>query len=278
MTDQIVHLAAIQMRSSTDMAANLAQVETLVANAVAAGAQLIVLPENFASFGRKDIAAIAAAEVEASGPLRRFMSGLAQRHAVHLVGGTIPVASQQPPLAYAACFFYDDQGREIGRYNKIHLFDADVTDAQARYRESDTFLHGEHVSVVETRLGRIGLAVCYDLRFPELFQQLVDAGAQVIALPAAFTYVTGQKHWEVLLRARAIEQQVYLVAANQVGQHDGHRHTWGHSLIIDADGAVLADAGEDEGFVSGSVDRQQLEHLRRTMPVQQHKRLIPRAF
>lgn len=266
-------IAAIQMVSTADVDKNLQVVEKLVQQAAEQGACLLVLPENFATFALRDIGDIARTEQTPQGPLRCFMSELAAKHGVFLLGGTVPVATGNSDKYLASSFCYDPSGNEIARYNKIHLFDAYVSDAHSSYRESDLYQHGTDVVAVDTGTFKTGLAVCYDLRFPELFHQLRQLQTQLVVLPSAFTYVTGQKHWQILLQARAIENQCYILGANQGGWHDEKRRTWGHSMIVSPDGQVLASMEEGEGVVVADMDLRLLEEIRGQMPVSLHHRL-----
>jgi nitrilase len=205
--------------------------------------------------------------------VRQFLAAQAAQHRVWLVGGTVPVLGTQQTLPHAACFVFDDSGTEVARYHKMHLFDVDVGDRQGSYRESATFVHGAAAAVtVATPFGCLGLAVCYDLRFPELFQLLRAQGAEIIAVPSAFTRRTGLAHWLPLLRARAIETQCYLLGANQGGQHNAARHTSGGSAIIDSWGEVLAEAAFGECCIVAEIDLDKLQRERAAMPVQQHRR------
>lgn len=264
--------AAIQMVSGADLEDNLKQAEKGIRQAVENGASLLVLPENFATFSLPDIATVARREQTADGPVRTFLSAMAAQYRVSLVGGSLPVWHAAEGKCLAASFFYDDNGREIARYNKIHLFDADVDDDEARYRESEKYSFGDEVVTVAAAGFRIGMAICYDLRFPELFRRQRQDGAQVLVLPSAFTYATGSKHWQVLLRARAIENQCYVIAANQGGWHD-KRRTYGHSMIISPDGEIMAACEGGECVVTAQLDAGLLHSLRRKMPLEQHRRL-----
>ncbi len=283
-------IAALQMVSSNDTAANLASAARLIAQAADAGAQLLVLPEAFALFGSGQ-RELGISEAGAQPRVRHFLSEQAQRHGVWIVSGTIPLLdkpidksvdkkdssdseSQRPS---AACLLIDSNGNEVARYNKIHLFDVDVGDRQGSYRESDTYAPGNTVVVADTPFGRVGLAVCYDLRFAELFQLMRERGAEIIALPSAFTRKTGLAHWLPLLRARAIETQCYFIGANQGGIHDPKRQTSGGSVIVDSWGNVCAEAGFGECVITALVDREKMQRERAAMPVQQHRRfkIIP---
>lgn len=265
-------VAAVQMVSGPDVETNLAHAERLIAQAAGSGARLIVLPEAFALFLGSEQKRLGAEEAGPTPRVRAFLAEQAARHRVWLVGGTIPVLDHDPQRPRAACFVCDDSGREVARYDKIHLFDVDVGDRQGAYRESDSYQHGTEVVTVPTPFGCIGLAVCYDLRFPELFQLLRERGAEIIVLPSAFTRKTGLAHWLPLLRARAIETQCYVIGANQGGQHSSKRHTSGGSVIIDGWGEVLAEAGFGEGAITAAIDLDKLQRERQAMPVGRHRK------
>lgn len=269
-------IAAIQLRSGADVAQNLAEAERQLRSAVAAGAVLAVLPENFAVFDAtryRDVAQQLPAILEQLGELACELG-------LWIVAGTLPAPSRPDGAVIAdgrvrtSCHVISATGDCVARYDKIHLFDVDVTDGHGSYRESATFEPGEDVVCVDTPFGRLGLSVCYDLRFPELFRALADQGAELVTVPAAFTAVTGEAHWQPLLRARAIENQVMVVGAGQGGWHSPVRQTWGHTQIVDAWGRVL---GEYEpsgpGFVLAAWDRDEQVSLQKRMPVQKHRRI-----
>ncbi|WP_423898028.1 carbon-nitrogen hydrolase family protein [Candidatus Pelagadaptatus aseana] len=274
-------MAAIQMVSGTDLQANLQSAAQLISEAAAAGAELILLPENFAYMGGRDTLAIGREELADAGPIRSFVAAQARAHGAVLVAGSLPTcaadeAGVKPPegKVFTASFVYGPNGQMLARYNKMHLFDVDVDDAQGRYRESDDFCAGHSVQTVAVDSDwTLGLSICYDLRFPELYRALVSQGANLITVPAAFTYTTGEAHWEVLLRARAIENQCFIIAANQGGQHSTSRKTWGHSCIISPWGDVLALQEQGEGVVVADLSLTDLQRRRRTMPALQHRRL-----
>jgi predicted amidohydrolase len=264
--------AAVQMTSTRDVAANLAEADRLVAEAAARGAQLVVLPENFSFLGATDADRVAAMEVFGDGPAQHFLSVTAQRHGIWLVGGTIPVrdGSQR---ASSRSLLIGPTGQIVAHYDKIHLFDVDVPGRAAeRYRESDTTLAGTRVVAAKTPIGRIGMTVCYDIRFPALFHRLSVLGTDVLVVPAAFTVPTGQVHWQPLLQARAIESLVYVVAAGQWGEHAGGRRTYGHSMIIGPWGEILGEQREGTGVVCVDLDMARLAELRQRFPTVQHRR------
>lgn len=265
-------VAALQMISGSDVAANLQVAEALIADAARRGARLLVLPEAFACYDSGQSAALGFAERHPDGPLRSFLAVQARRHRVYLVGGTIPITGADA-LPRAACLLYGEDGSELARYDKIHLFDVDLPDAQRSYRESAFYAPGAEVVSAMTPLGLLGLAVCYDLRFPELFRVLFQRGADVLALPSAFTRMTGEAHWQVLLRARAIENQAFVIASAQGGRHSAQRETWGGSAIIDPWGRVLASAASGAQLISADLDPGILEELRVRLPVRLHQRI-----
>jgi nitrilase len=273
-------VAAIQMVSGRDLETNLQRAAVLVERAAGDGAQLIVLPETFALFLAAEQRALGQREAGGLGSygaqarVRPFLAALAAQYGVWLVGGTLPIVEADDPRPRASCLVYDAQGREVARYDKLHLFDVEVGDKQGRYCESDTFCPGalDRVAVVDTPFGRLGLTVCYDLRFAELYQTLRDRGAEIIAVPSAFTRRTGLAHWLPLLRARAIETQTFVIGANQGGAHSETRQTSGGSAIIGSWGEVLGEAGFDEAVVVADIDLDQMRRERASMPVASHRR------
>lgn len=268
--------AVIQMVSQSDVEGNLAQARVLLEQAAASGAALAVLPENFAAMGRRDIAAIGRAEALGEGPILPWLKLAARDLKLWIVAGTLPLPPQgRPQGKVTACsLLVDDQGEQVARYDKLHLFDVDVADARGRYRESDDYAHGSDVVVVDTPVGKLGLTVCYDLRFPELYTALREAGAELITAPSAFTAVTGAAHWEILLRARAIETQCYVLAAAQGGVHPGPRETFGHAAIIDPWGRVLAEHARGQAVLLAERDSEEQASIRARMPVTNHRRFF----
>ncbi|WP_417780793.1 carbon-nitrogen hydrolase family protein [Stutzerimonas xanthomarina] len=267
-------LAVIQMASQADIQTNLTKARRLLERAAEAGAQLAVLPENFAAMGRSDLPAVGRAEAEGVGPILPWLKQAATDLRLWIVAGTLPLpADGQPRSKVRACsLLFDDQGQRVARYDKLHLFDAQVSDARGRYRESDDYAAGDRLVVVDTPVGRLGMSVCYDLRFAELYTALRLAGAELISVPSAFTAVTGQAHWEMLLRARAIETQCYMLAAAQGGEHPGGRLTHGHSSIVDYWGRVMREqATGDVALVIGR-DKADQAATRHRMPVLDHRR------
>ena len=267
-------VAVIQMVSQDNLADNLQQAWQLLHQAAAGGARLAVLPENFAAMGRRDLAALGRAEALGEGPLLPWLRQTARDLGLWLVAGTLPLPPDgQPESRARACsLLFDNQGQRVARYDKLHLFDVDVADQRGRYRESDDYACGEQLVLADTPCGRLGLTVCYDLRFAELYIALRQAGAELISAPSAFTAVTGAAHWQVLTRARAIESQCAILAANQGGMHPGGRQTFGHSAIIDAWGRVLAEQAAGSGVLLATVDVAEQQAIRQRMPVEEHRR------
>jgi deaminated glutathione amidase len=266
-------LAAVQMSSGADVAANLEAAVRLLRKARAAGAVLAVLPENFALMGERERDKLAVAEDAGRGPIQDALAACARELSLWIVGGTVPLLTPDPARVAAAALLFDPSGGVAARYDKVHLFDVEVPGGE-RYRESASIAPGPGPApVVETGAGRLGLSVCYDLRFPELYRGLAADGAEVLAVPSAFTAKTGAAHWEVLLRARAVENQCYVVAAGQWGEHPGGRRTHGDSMVVGPWGEVLARCGEGEGVALAGFSREALQELRRGFPVLEHRRL-----
>ncbi len=266
-------IAAIQMASGTNVSANLIEVSRQIVSAAQAGAKLIVLPENFAIMGFQDSDQVQIAEEEGQGPIQDFLSEQAKKNNVWLVSGTIPLKSNDENKVYAACLVYNENGEQVSRYNKIHLFDVHLEITSETYKESETIEGGNQVIVIDTPFGKLGLAICYDLRFPELFRQLVLQGAEILVLPSAFTAITGNAHWEVLLRARAIENLCYVVASAQGGYHVNGRETHGNSMIIDPWGAILDRLPQGSGYVIADVDIDNIHKVRQNFPVLEHRKI-----
>lgn len=265
-------VAAVQMTSGPSLEDNLASAERLIARAADSGAALVVLPESFAVMGMDERGKIACAEREGEGPMQGMLADQAARHGVWIVGGTVPLASSDPRRFHAACLLFDDTGRQVARYDKVHLFDVTLEENGERYMESETTLPGGRAVVVDSPFGRLGLAVCYDLRFPEIFRAMLDQGAELIAVPSAFTAFTGKAHWEALVRVRAIENQCYVIAAAQGGAHGNGRETWGDSMIVDPWGVVMERLPRGPGIVRAECDRAHLARIRRSFPTISHRR------
>ncbi len=264
-------VAAVQMASGPNVNANLCEAERLITKAAAAGARLVVLPENFALMGHCESDKVGMREAEGNGPLQAFLSRQAERHRIWLVGGTIPLQSTDQHKVRASCLLFDANGRQVARYDKIHLFDVQVVDSAESYNESETIEAGDRPVVADTPFGPLGLAVCYDLRFPELFRNMVDEGMEILALPAAFTAITGKAHWEILLRARAIENLCYVIASAQGGYHANGRRTHGSSMIVDPWGRIVDHLPNGAGIVLAPLDHGRLESTRRLFPALQHR-------
>lgn len=266
-------IAAIQMASGSNVSANLIEVAREITSVSQEGASLVVLPENFSIMGHKDSDQIEVAEIHGSGPIQNFLSEQAIKNKVWLIAGTIPLKSNNENKVYAACLVYNDKGECVSRYNKIHLFDVYIETNSEIYKESETIEAGDEAVVVDTPFGKIGLAICYDLRFPELFRKLVQLGSEIIVVPSAFTAITGKAHWDVLMRARAIENLCYVVASDQGGYHVNGRETYGHSMIIDPWGTVLEVLPQGSGYVIADVDIENVKKLRKNFPVLGHRRI-----
>ncbi len=261
--------AAIQMTSLPNLAKNLVQAEELIDLAVHQGAELISLPENFAFMGEEEekIAQAGAIAQDAS----KFLKTMAQRYQVTILGGGFPVPVGQGQVHNTALLVGPD-GQDLSRYEKVHLFDVDLPDGNT-YRESSTVQPGRQLPVLvdSEQFGKLGLSVCYDVRFPELYRHLSKTGAEVLFVPAAFTAYTGKDHWKILLQARAIENTCYIIAPAQTGQHYARRQTHGHAMIVDPWGVILADAGEKPGVAIAPIDPNRLSQVRRQMPSLQHR-------
>jgi predicted amidohydrolase len=264
-------IAAIQMTSGPDVAANLEQAQPLLEDAARGGAQLAVLPENFAFMGLRDADKRAIGEPEGSGPIQDFLATVARRLRMWIVGGTIPLRAGDDGRVAAASVVYDAYGNRVARYDKIHLFDVDIPGRVEHYRESAHVAPGSQTVVVDTPVGRLGLSVCYDVRFPELFRSLSAAGAQILTVPSAFTSPTGRAHWETLLCARAIENLCYVVAPAQSGFHANGRETYGDSMIVDYWGRVAQRLPRGRGCITAQIDLQRQAEVRQSFPALQHR-------
>ena len=271
----MMRVAAIQMNSGSDVAANLQLADKLMGDAAEDGCELAVLPENFALMPERGRDKASIAEAPGEGPIQAFLSEASQRYGLWIIAGSMPLVSPEIDAGrvYGACPVYDANGDAQAIYRKIHLFDVDLVDKKESYRESRSMYPGEEVVTVDTPCGRVGLTICYDVRFPELFRQLVDAGATVFTVPAAFTATTGEAHWQTLLRARAIENLAYVIAPGQYGEHPDRRSTYGHSLIIDPWGRVLAEAADGNCHVAADLDPDLPAKLRSEFPALVNRRL-----
>ncbi len=262
-------VAAIQMASGPNVAANLSEAERLIEAAVAQGAKLVTLPEYFAIMGVKESDKVAAREAEGKGQIQKFLARMAKQHKIWLVGGSVPLEASDPKKVRNSCLVYDDKGKQVARYDKIHLFGLDL--GNERYREEETIEPGDKVVVVETPFGRLGLSICYDLRFPELYRAMGDV--DVIVVPAAFTETTGKAHWEILVRARAIENLAYVIAPAQGGYHLSGRETHGNSMIVDPWGVVLDRLPRGSGVVIATINPAYQASLRNSLPALTHRTL-----
>lgn len=265
-------IAAIQMASGPNVSANLNEAGRWISYAVDAGADLVVLPENFAIMGMQQIDMLKVKEPQGEGPIQDFIKKMAIKHQVWIVAGTIPIASNDAQHVRAACLLINPDGEIVTRYDKIHLFDVTLDDGE-NYFESEVIEAGNEIVVQDTPFGRIGFAVCYDLRFPEMFRRMVDKGIDLIVLPAAFTAITGRAHWESLVRARAIENLSYIVTSAQGGYHANGRETHGDSMIVDPWGEVKDRLARGSGFVIAELDQDKINLTRKQFPVLEHRKL-----
>lgn len=267
----MMKIAALQMVSTPDVVRNLAAAGRLIAQAAAAGAQLLALPEYFCLMGRRDDDKLALAEDDGQGPIQDFLAGQAREHRVWLIGGTLPIRGSQPGRVRNACCVWGPDGQRVARYDKIHLFSFD--NGRESYDEGRVLEAGSEPVAFEAEGLRVGLSVCYDLRFPELYRALMHPPCDLLVVPAAFTYTTGQAHWDLLLRARAVENQCHVLAIGQGGEHENGRRTWGHSQIIDPWGEVLALQADGEGVVLAELGLSRQQAVRLQLPALAHRRL-----
>lgn len=271
--------AAVQLRPGDSIEHSLNNASAMIQRAVDLGAELVVLPENFAHLGCDDFSAIGQAESTPRGLVRQFLSDQARQQGIWLVAGTLPISDPEQSKPYARSLLFDPQGNQRSAYDKIHLFDvtldkSDISDGQqSSYRESDSFSGGSEVVVAQTDSCALGMTVCYDLRFAELYRQLADLGAQVVTVPAAFTAATGRDHWLLLLRARAVENQLFVIGANMVDREHPRRALWGGSAIIDPWGNLLASLDDEPGVAVAEIDLTVIDKVRAKMPVSLHRKL-----
>ena len=268
-----MRLAAIQMNSGADIDTNLRLADRLLGRAARDGCGLAVLPENFALMPRHSRDKAQYAEQPGAGPIQSFLAEAARRHDLWIVAGSMPVVSPDAERVFGACPVFDPDGVQQACYLKIHLFDVKLPDQEESYQESYSMYPGDKLVAVDTPAGRIGLTICYDLRFPEMFRRLIDDGAVAFTVPAAFTQVTGEAHWHTLLRARAIENLAYVVAPGQYGSHPDNRTTFGHSLIVDPWGRILAEAADEDCHIAADIDPDMPQRLRREFPALTNRRL-----
>ncbi|MEN2471981.1 carbon-nitrogen hydrolase family protein [Burkholderia sp. GS2Y] len=260
-------VAALQMVSTPDVARNLAEARRLIAEAAGEGAQLVLLPEYFCFMGHRDTDKLALAEPYQDGPIQRFLADTARRHGIWVIGGTLPLKAPEPDRVLNTTLVFDPSGNEAARYDKIHLFNFEKGDES--FDEARTIRAGDTVVAFDAPFGRVGLSVCYDLRFPELYRRMGDCA--MIVVPSAFTYTTGRAHWETLLRARAVENQCYVLAAAQGGKHENGRRTWGHSMLIDPWGEIVAVRDIGASVVLGAIDPQRIADVRQSLPAWRHR-------
>ena len=263
----IIKIAAIQMASGPQVSANLNEAERLIEVAANQGAKLVALPEYFAIMGLKETDKVAVREVEGKGPIQAFLSKMAKKHKIWLIGGSVPLTSNFPNKVRNSCLVYDDKGKQVARYDKIHLFGLDL--GNEHYHEEKTIEAGSGIQVVDTPFGKIGLSICYDLRFPELYRAMGEVN--MIIVPAAFTDTTGRAHWETLIRARAIENLCYVVAPAQGGYHLSGRETHGNSMIVDPWGVILDRLPRGSGVVIATMNPQYQASLRKSLPALKHR-------
>jgi len=262
-------VAAVQTASSHNLQENIQKACQFIQQAAKQGAKLVVLPENFATLGLPREQALKNAETYQTGPLQQQLAEAAKANQVWVIGGTLPIKASHPGKIFSSCIVWNDHGESVARYDKTHLFDVNVTANQA-YRESEILMAGNKIVVVPTPFGKIGLAICYDIRFPELFRAFMLQGAQIIVLPSAFTVETGTVHWETLLKARAIENLCYLIGAAEVGTRADGRTTYGHSMIVGPWGEILAHQDSGTGVILANIDLVKLKALREQFPVLSH--------
>ncbi|RQT33086.1 carbon-nitrogen hydrolase family protein [Burkholderia contaminans] len=260
-------VAALQMVSTPDVARNLAEARRLIAEAAGEGAQLVLLPEYFCFMGHRDTDKLALAEPYQDGPIQHFLADAARRHGIWVIGGTLPLKAPEPDRVLNTTLVFDPSGNEAARYDKIHLFNFEKGDES--FDEARTIRAGDTVVAFDAPFGRVGLSVCYDLRFPELYRRMGDCA--LIVVPSAFTYTTGRAHWETLLRARAVENQCYVLAAAQGGKHENGRRTWGHSMLIDPWGEIVAVRDVGASVVLGAIDSQRIADVRQSLPAWRHR-------
>lgn len=273
MNNTELKIAAIQMISSASFNENLQRASQLIIEAANGGADMVVLPEYFAYMGLKEKDKFEHVEKHKNGPLQSKLVELARKLGIWIVAGTHPIESDESQRPFGRCYVIDQRGEVITWYDKIHLFDVMVGDNQGSYCESKYTKAGEDVVNFNTPWGKIGLAVCYDLRFPEIFRKHVEQGCEILIMPAAFTYKTGKQHWEVLIKARAIENLCYFVASAQGGKHENGRETWGHSCVVSPWGDTIEELSSGEGFILVDLKREKQALLRKEFPVLSHKKL-----
>lgn len=265
-------ISAIQMASGSNVSANLNEAGRWISYAADAGADLIVLPENFAIMAMEQSDMLKVKEQPGAGPIQDFLKNMCVKHRVWIVAGTIPLESENAERVRAACLLFNSDGEEVCRYDKIHLFDVKLDDGES-YAESDVTEAGQDIIIHDTPFGKMGFAVCYDIRFPEMFRRMVDKGVELIVVPAAFTAITGKAHWESLVRARAIENLCFVIASAQGGYHANGRETHGDSMIVDPWGEIKDRLSRGSGFISADLELDKISLIRKQFPVLQHRKL-----
>lgn len=269
-----MRLAVVQMASGSILQGNMLEAEKLIKAAVDDGADVVVLPENFGMISANGSGILQFGELYGDGPLQGFLSEQSARHGIHLFGGTLPIKSEQSNKIRNTLLVYNPKGECVSRYDKIHLFDVLLPNGDEQYHESSIFEPGKEIVIFQIDHIKLGLAICYDLRFPELFRALADKGADVIVLPAAFTAVTGKAHWHTLIKARAIENLCYLAASAQGGYHVNGRETYGHSLIVDPWGNVIDEIETGSGYAIADINLSQQQQIRERFPVLSHRKIF----
>ena len=269
---KVFKLACVQLASGPNVEANLIETSKYIEEAKKLGADLIVLPENFSMMAKEDSMYLDIKEVLGQGRIQDFISKEARKHDLWIVAGTIPTKSQKEDKVYSTCIVFNNLGEQVSSYNKVHLFDVNIIETNEKYSESDIYLCGDSITVIDTPFCKIGLAICYDLRFPELFRKLSQENVDIVCMPAAFTSVTGKAHWEHLITARAIENLVYFAASAQGGYHVSGRETYGHSMIVNPWGETLDIIKNNSGIVISSIDLKSLKKLRKNFPCLSHKK------
>jgi len=265
----VVRVAAVQLASGPSVAANLNEARRLIAMAAKQGAKLVALPEYFAIMGMQDTDKVKVREAEGTGPIQQFLAETAKKHKIWLVGGSVPLMSGDPNRVRNSSLVYDDKGKLVARYDKIHLFSFEM--GKEHYSEQRTIEPGSEVKVIDSPFGRLGLSICYDLRFPELYRAMKDV--DIILVPSAFTETTGKAHWETLIRARAIENLAYVIAPAQGGYHLNGRETHGDSMIVDPWGVVLDRLPRGSGVVTAGINPEYVQRLRKSLPALAHRTL-----
>ena len=266
-------VAAIQMCSSENVSQNLSTAQELIQEAKSQGATLVVLPENFSFMGLTDGHKLSIAEKFGEGPIQDFLHNISKENKLWIIAGTIPLRTKDPSKIFAACLVFNPQGACVARYDKMHLFDATIPNTNHSYKESNFIIPGKDVVTVKTPNLNIGLSICYDLRFPELYRTQLRQGSNLLCVPSAFTEKTGKVHWEILLRARAIENLSFVIASNQSGTHTSGRVTYGHTMIINPWGEILAEIEQGVGVITSMLDLEFLNHIRNEFPSIEHRKL-----